>query len=621
MRLLNTDTLELEYFASKDKPLYAILSHTWGKEEVLYEDARRGGTQLRGCKKGGIRKVLDSAAIARQDGYDYIWIDTCCIDKSSSAELSESINAMFSWYQRSDVCYVLLEDYVHTKHNLQACRWFTRGWTLQELIAPRDVRFFDSTGVLFGTRVDLSLEIAEITGIDQQLLRSSGTRATNCFIPHTLTLRGLRSCRQCWNAEPSRELLDSFSLSAKMSWSASRVTTRIEDIAYCLMGLFDVHMPLLYGESMRAFRRLQEEIVKQSNDKTILLWEKQDKEGAEVFATHPNCFKSGRSYQQLLPLQHELPMAVVKSGIELDVWVSPCILRFRDNNAPSTTAGWVVILNCSHENNYLTAPAFLMEKTNRTTSSFQRLKYRGGTRTMFKPLLISYMDDGVSQFEKDDTGKPQYGVRHKIQVNDVLKPEIELRVIFDRSTLERRRILFHESTAGVSRIRTTPAGVFVFPRGLAQGYNVRRVAPAPGNTLLSPHTEDSSDLSDQILDPTFGKPSPFGAIQIENGEQGNGFYVIWDCQRGSRGWAQVLCHVCPYTDFGPAPPENLTDIAWVLYLHNRIPMASSDSAVWQGEMGDVIQVRTAIRKVEFVGREIFEIGIQMFFGFVLGEEA
>ncbi|KAK0657828.1 heterokaryon incompatibility protein-domain-containing protein, partial [Cercophora newfieldiana] len=274
MRLLNTESLELEFFPTDEKPLYAILSHTWGPEEVLYDDAREGPVKLRACSKKGLRKVLKSADIARNDGYQYVWIDTCCIDKSSSAELSEAINSMFSWYRKAHICYAFLEDYTHRGNTKQlASRWFTRGWTLQELIAPLDVQFYDSSWTWFGDKQFLSADIARITTIDERLLKFTITRSPQCDNKneHQDVPEEIKACRICrQEALPaSTRLIQAYSISTKMSWAAARETTRVEDIAYCMMGIFDVNMPLLYGEGIKAFRRLQEEIVRRSNDQTI----------------------------------------------------------------------------------------------------------------------------------------------------------------------------------------------------------------------------------------------------------------------------------------------------------------------------------------------------------------
>ncbi|KAF2188751.1 HET-domain-containing protein, partial [Zopfia rhizophila CBS 207.26] len=145
MRLLRTKTLELSEFLGSNIPPYAILSHTWGAEEVSFDDMNGDrGTTL---TKAGYRKIRQCCEKALLDGFDYLWVDTCCIDKRSSVELSEAINAMFKWYQNSAVCYAYLADVPSreepTSKNIAfaASRWFTRGWTLQELIAPLRVHF------------------------------------------------------------------------------------------------------------------------------------------------------------------------------------------------------------------------------------------------------------------------------------------------------------------------------------------------------------------------------------------------------------------------------------------------------------------------------------------------
>ncbi|EAA33114.1 HET-domain-containing protein [Neurospora crassa] len=331
MRLLDVETLQLELFDDGPKCAYAILSHTWGQEEVSFQDmqdlakaprttstfvdsgystasstrnhtgpseqfdfANNGTAQHKPVTaKQGFSKILGCCAKARTEGYRYVWIDTCCIDKSSSAELSEAINSMFKWYHDAEVCYAFLNDisvpeviphhespYVdqsmsdggngdamsiteEMKELLYGSKWFTRGWTLQELIAPSDVVFCDRLWREFGTRESLSDDIAAITGIDAGLLRME------------------------------RKLGD-FSVAQRMSWAATRRTTRIEDEAYCLMGLFDVNLPLLYGEGQKAFKRLQLEIMRQCYDPSILAWASSDSyaviEG--VLAQSPSMFES-----------------------------------------------------------------------------------------------------------------------------------------------------------------------------------------------------------------------------------------------------------------------------------------------------------------------------------------
>ena len=128
MRLLNTKDLEFEEFEGKDIPFYAILSHRWGEGEITFRDMDSGSAR----KKSGYEKVRRTCERARADGFDYFWIDTCCIDKSSSAELSEAINSMYRWYQESAVCYAYLADVSsRAEDEFSKSKWFTRGWTLQ----------------------------------------------------------------------------------------------------------------------------------------------------------------------------------------------------------------------------------------------------------------------------------------------------------------------------------------------------------------------------------------------------------------------------------------------------------------------------------------------------------
>ncbi|KAH7922675.1 HET-domain-containing protein [Leucogyrophana mollusca] len=259
MYLLNTSTLQLEELRhyvparypnldseleeSRHVPPYAILSHVWGEEEVTFRDINEPhAVNLR-----GYTKIEHCCAQARADGYEYVWVDTCCIDKSSSAELSEAINSMYRWYAEAAVCYAYLEDVSSGED--PACRtsrfrrskYFERGWTLQEVIAPERVEFFARNWIKIGTKNSLVSVIANITGVDKRILLQK------------LSLADV-------------------SVAKKMSWAAQRRTTRVEDRAYSLMGIFGIHMPLLYGEGENAFIRLQHEIMRTSNDQSIFAW-------------------------------------------------------------------------------------------------------------------------------------------------------------------------------------------------------------------------------------------------------------------------------------------------------------------------------------------------------------
>lgn len=246
MRLINCTTLELVDF-TKDVPPYAILSHTWKDQEVIFQDMN---DLTKAAKKKGFTKIKATCNTALKAGYQYCWVDTCCIDKSSSAELSEAINSMFAWYQRSAVCIAYLSDLnldrdASLEEQLRQCRWFTRGWTLQELIAPHHVDFYDQSWHRFASKSELGAILSNITRIEEGVLR------------------GEIRC-------------DDVLIGKRMSWASGRTTTREEDIAYCLLGIFDVNMPLLYGEGPKAFTRLEEEIIKSSMDLSIFAWKSLD---------------------------------------------------------------------------------------------------------------------------------------------------------------------------------------------------------------------------------------------------------------------------------------------------------------------------------------------------------
>ncbi|KAK7455302.1 hypothetical protein VKT23_011175 [Stygiomarasmius scandens] len=218
MRLLDTNTFQLTEFYS-DIPKYAILSHTWDKEEITFQDIENLEVAKR---QTGWAKVESACAYARKYKFQWIWIDSCCINKESSAELSEAINSMYQYYLDSEVCYVYLSDVPQegTSHDLESAfrhsKWFTRGWTLQELLAPAFAVFLTQSWTELGTKWSLRHAISSITSIPPGVLEDGHV------------------CK--------------YSIAQRMSWAAQRKTTRPEDQAYCLMGIFDINMPPIYGE-------------------------------------------------------------------------------------------------------------------------------------------------------------------------------------------------------------------------------------------------------------------------------------------------------------------------------------------------------------------------------------
>ncbi|KAL1948078.1 hypothetical protein VTO73DRAFT_12153 [Trametes versicolor] len=274
-RFLNTWTGEFELHPDPSEVTYAILSHVWRDSEnggeQSYDDVlkiqaavrKRRFTLLRASKasltkyreRGTIfarpelsDKIKGFCKVARESGFRLAWNDACCIDKTNSAELSEAINSMYEWYRLSDMCYVYLADVsdgdVPTDSSFssfQESRWHYRGWTLQELIAPERIIFLTRTWNFLGTKMGLAKTLEKITKVDFDILLG-------------------------------RTTLDSVSVARRMSWAAERKTTRVEDRAYSLLGIFGLHMSPIYGEGDNAFLRLQEEIIRTIPDQSILVW-------------------------------------------------------------------------------------------------------------------------------------------------------------------------------------------------------------------------------------------------------------------------------------------------------------------------------------------------------------
>ncbi|KAK8006860.1 vacuolar protein sorting protein 62 [Apiospora arundinis] len=262
MRLINVNSFALEEFHGSHVPGYLILSHTWGEGEVTLQRFQDPDAH----EARGYSKIKAACAITGELGYHYIWVDTCCIDKTSSVELSEAINSMFQYYEQAKDCLAYLADVVpgedDLNESLSKARWFTRGWTLQELLASRHVTFYASDWSKIGTRDTLASQISCITGIDKIYLFNAPNPTTGPVpFPRSLLVRRTRS-----------SLLRRASVAERMSWAARRCTTREEDKAYCLLGIFGINMALLYGEGTNAFMRLQQEIIQKYSDPTLLAW-------------------------------------------------------------------------------------------------------------------------------------------------------------------------------------------------------------------------------------------------------------------------------------------------------------------------------------------------------------
>lgn len=338
MRLLHTQTLQFKDFLDSNIEPYAILSHRWGDSEVTLREFNKQRDTFRSFtlfqahykklqdQHTGLWKIIRCCQLAAEHGFTWVWIDTCCIDKSSSAELSEAINSMYRWYNEAGECYAYLSDIASevTKdsaggravQHLTESKWFTRGWTLQELLAPKKMFFYDQSWNYVGTREDLSHDISLATGIDVEYLQFFETH---------------------------EEHFTHASVAKRMSWVSVRQTSRIEDMAYCMLGIFDVTMPLLYGEGKKAFMRLQLEIIKKNDDESIFAWKK-DTSSLGMLALWPTAFADSRDVwidETETRTEERLPYSMTNKGLEfrtmIDWWAS-------DDNYEGTVL--TIGLNC-----------------------------------------------------------------------------------------------------------------------------------------------------------------------------------------------------------------------------------------------------------------------------------
>jgi hypothetical protein len=351
MRLLNSTTLKLHEFIGSQIPPYAILSHTWGEEEVSFQELQGGNA----VEKKGFEKIKRCCEIATEDGFEYAWVDTCCIDKTSSAELSEAINSMYRWYQKAEVCYAFLSDVPSDEDPdkegsaFRKSRWFTRGWTLQELIAPLHVQFLGRDWKDIGSKLSLQNVISEITKIQTGALLGE-------------------------------ERLANFSVAQKMSWASNRVTTREEDIAYCLMGIFDINMSMLYGEGTKAFIRLQEQIITNSEDDSIFAWcgraidgdREIEDEGQGLLAFSPEPFVDSGNIRRTKVPHCASKVSFIGGCIR---WEAPVLRSSEVRSNTSLLNGCLVFLSCSSWNTGLMLPlAIRLQKSKCGSMKFERIE-------------------------------------------------------------------------------------------------------------------------------------------------------------------------------------------------------------------------------------------------------
>lgn len=392
MRLLHTQKIQVIEVYGADIPCYAILSHTWSDPEIVLQDLHQsehyGSTwdavaidALGDAKLKSLGKLMGITNLARQNGYDYVWVDTCCIDKTSSAELSEAINSMYRWYVEAEVCYAYLADVnstetedVHARGSaFRQSRWFTRGWTLQELIASKQVEFFANDwsciGVKYGDMKFTKL-LTEITGIQLDVL-------TGKISPQDV------------------------SIASRMHWAAHRKTSRTEDVAYCLLGIFDVNIPLLYGEGTRSFIRLQEAILAREDDHSLFAWHSDMSQDEAISSTaskadglsglladSPAKFWDDSDIETVVPLTlTSNPPVITSKGLGIDFLLLPC------DKEQVEDADYRVVLSCERiRDGQRQSPVIFLKRIWGMGDQFARVQTH---MQVFAPPDTSLLDGGL----------------------------------------------------------------------------------------------------------------------------------------------------------------------------------------------------------------------------------
>ena len=414
MRFLNTHTFEFEQVPDSELHLednqYAILSHRWGadKDEVSFEDIQLSKDF---SNKKGFKKVEGFCKEASSANCRYGWIDTCCINKGNSTELSEAINSMYQWYQGSKICIAYLEDV--PQKQLADSAWFERGWTLQELISPKAVTFFDNGWKTIGTKIELIADLSRKTRIPEGIL-SHATKLSTC------------------------------SIAQRMSWAANRVTTREEDRAYSLMGLFDVNMPMIYGEREKAFLRLQQCIIQKSKDESIFAW----------VMEFPGNTKTFSGLFAPSPLAYASCSEIVQTQGSHGFSESNGELSMRLRLFPHSSETYCAVLNCT-DRAYPDSKAFIM--IGRTSSEGEYVRVadmKRASRGLIKSKRWARLQERQIRVPEDPVNPP-VNIFYGFWLQTVLPSgygEFQTTILSHSQTPETDRICQHEYRQGIAGI-------------------------------------------------------------------------------------------------------------------------------------------------------------------------
>ncbi|KIJ58275.1 hypothetical protein HYDPIDRAFT_34346 [Hydnomerulius pinastri MD-312] len=308
---------------------YAIFSHRWDiGEPLFYELSSKRHGQKPTPVGLGYQKLVKFCEKAKKYGCEYVWSDTCCINKESSSELDEAIRSMYRWYQRAEVCIAYLAQ-SSSLEDFGREPWFTRGWTLQELLAPKRMRFYGKDWKPLCTSDD---EDDEEDEGDEESPQSANDKDNHSILDAIGNVTGI-SRGDVQDFFPS-----CIGVPERMRWASKRKTTRIEDVAYSLMGIFDVSMPIAYGEGDRAFYRLLEVIAQESGKADFFAWAGEPSPWSLAFPSSPASY--GKIDPEVTFTYHAFSgdslYAITRRGLEIKVLTVPMELAHHSSDRSIT---------------------------------------------------------------------------------------------------------------------------------------------------------------------------------------------------------------------------------------------------------------------------------------------
>lgn len=299
-----------------DKIKWVIFSHRWGEAEPVYEEVKENKLS----DKPGHKKLRNFCEVAHGEHHaEFVWSDTCCINKKDSTEYARSIRSMYRWYANAPLCVAYLVGTINIS-DLERDVWFTRGWTLQELLAPKKLKFYNKNWHPL-TNIGNDKESPEIAA---QIERAT-----------TISPDDLR------HFSPADRLTQKYEISKRMRWAALRETTVAEDRAYSLMGIFSVSLYIDPGEGQeRALWRLMEQILQFSNSPEVLNWAgnpaRETSLSSSAFPSRVACFSGSNDAGTIHRYDEELSMT--PRGLRVDLLVLTAKLLSQDDDAPALQA-------------------------------------------------------------------------------------------------------------------------------------------------------------------------------------------------------------------------------------------------------------------------------------------